>query len=500
MYCTQCGEELASGARYCTKCGAKVASANGSDKLVAQKYDSFTPASGNARTSSEAMESSLAHKASEPVEAQETKNETTPEKTCSAEFVPSGDIGEANSRRSPKSSIIEFRHTTLKAIPTFVLAIIAVLATIGTAYAAYRIIVDVVAPAIERTVEQPDEEKNIEDSANTDESVNEEAPDSLVRVTDFLSGNPDTILARIDKLGLEYAGLVNDPIQTDNSWAPVAFGSYNNAYIGLSIEGGQGTRLLYPNAESSAWDALKERGLYEERATIDSIYTAPGIYFGSNWVIDKWGNPMDGTPAVCSAEDLGKEHSFDSIYYSELPLVSMDPKKLDSLRKLIGLSNNAASYWMSSDQQATKKTEEGDDLNVCALVGTVTTKEAEYLVYFEQAAYRDGGSIGVLPWSESNLLIEFGQLYSQEEFSSSTKDTQLAMIAQSIVQHSLETNGGYRINLRTGITEFDYYNTPEDHAKAWIPLDEAERLSGGDFGDSFDSSNINIFDYATAQQ
>lgn len=56
-----------------------------------------------------------------------------------------------------KDRIIEFRRTTLKAIPTFVLAIIALLVATGTAYAAYRVVKDVIMPSIERVADSSKE-------------------------------------------------------------------------------------------------------------------------------------------------------------------------------------------------------------------------------------------------------------------------------------------------------------------------------------------------------
>lgn len=81
--------------------------------------------------------------------------------------VPSARVKE---KRSLAVALIEFRRTTLRAVPTFVLAILAVIAAAGTAYAAYRVAVDVVMPMIEQVEPENDE------AAAADDTKEEEAP------------------------------------------------------------------------------------------------------------------------------------------------------------------------------------------------------------------------------------------------------------------------------------------------------------------------------------
>lgn len=96
MFCNSCGAKLPDEARFCSKCGA----------LVAQGMDP-------------AKQGDSTPRAAEPI------------------------------RTGLRARLIEFRSAGLRAVPTFVLAIIAFLAAAGVAYALFRVAVDVVIPAIE---------------------------------------------------------------------------------------------------------------------------------------------------------------------------------------------------------------------------------------------------------------------------------------------------------------------------------------------------------------
>lgn len=110
MICSQCGAKLAETARFCSACGAPV---------------SVSEASGLDEGGSLAGDNGGGL----------------------AEDPSPGAVREQDGfvRR-----LIAFRQTTLRAVPTFVLAIFAFLAAAGTAYAAYKVVTEVVMPAIER--------------------------------------------------------------------------------------------------------------------------------------------------------------------------------------------------------------------------------------------------------------------------------------------------------------------------------------------------------------
>lgn len=111
MRCKVCGAELPEGAGFCTSCGAKVPQASASDDAGSRPVQPL-----------KAVASSLSAK-------------------------------KAPRRRGLGASLVEFRRTTLRAVPTFVLVIIAFIVATFTAYALYRVAVDIIIPAIVQTQE-----------------------------------------------------------------------------------------------------------------------------------------------------------------------------------------------------------------------------------------------------------------------------------------------------------------------------------------------------------
>lgn len=142
MFCPQCGSKLAEGARFCPQCGARV----GAD-------------------------------------ADEQLAENTP-----AEHVEP-DEGPA-ARGSLASRLIEFRRTTLRAVPTFVIGLVAALLFAGTAYALYRVATDIIIPMVQEWTEpqgqneaQP-EEPPTEEEPDEQELLNEQAHAAYEKVLD----------------------------------------------------------------------------------------------------------------------------------------------------------------------------------------------------------------------------------------------------------------------------------------------------------------------------
>lgn len=146
MYCHECGNKLPDGARFCSACGTPVAAGQTGDVHEGKEaVDTQFGESGIAATS----ESGLAS------EREDAESADAASVTCGVP-VPAA-------RQSFAGRLIEFRRTTLKAIPTFILAIVAFLAAAGTAYAAYRIVKDVIIPVVEQVQDQVQEESGQED-------------------------------------------------------------------------------------------------------------------------------------------------------------------------------------------------------------------------------------------------------------------------------------------------------------------------------------------------
>ena len=111
MYCTSCGSKLSKGTRFCINCGAKAPAVD--DELAEPYADSLNltidendAKDGDGPADAELLESVGFSQAVEP---------------------------EDMTKKSIADRLIEFRRGTLKAVPTFVLAVVAILAAAGTA-------------------------------------------------------------------------------------------------------------------------------------------------------------------------------------------------------------------------------------------------------------------------------------------------------------------------------------------------------------------------------
>lgn len=141
MYCRECGNKLPDGARFCSSCGTPV--------FADGTHGAFESKEGPAAHSVEPDVSVVGKNGPEIAhEKQEAADESSVARDVSGSFA----------HQSFTGRLIEFRRTTLKAVPTFVLAVMAFLAAAGTAYAAYRVVKDVIIPAIEQVQGQEEED------------------------------------------------------------------------------------------------------------------------------------------------------------------------------------------------------------------------------------------------------------------------------------------------------------------------------------------------------
>lgn len=263
MYCMRCGAELSDAAKFCTKCGAKVA-------VVADDIQ------GGARPP----------------------------------------------RRSLKDSLIEFRRTTLKAVPTFVLAIFAVLVAAGAACAAFKLVTEVVVPAIERVVGEDQKAPAATDETDADDAAssgigkeNDEAHKSYQQVLEeyhrvldeqseviAAAGELGTMIDSDSQLawfgdfwitgeGVEYAYFDIDEDDVDELF----ISSSAAAQVGA---GGILSGFDYVDGEVVSFAQSIERGSYRLVENGRLVLSASGGYDTSDCTVYKW-----------SGEELVTEHS-----------------------------------------------------------------------------------------------------------------------------------------------------------------------------------------------
>ncbi len=138
MYCSQCGAELPETAQFCSQCGASTVAAPAASDGNAPHAEDVLPLAPADRQADDAV--ACAGGPSVPGEAHVDE--------------PSAADSVSEGKQTLGRRLLMFRRTTLKAVPTFVLALFAFMATVATAYAAFKVVTEVIIPAIEQVVEQ----------------------------------------------------------------------------------------------------------------------------------------------------------------------------------------------------------------------------------------------------------------------------------------------------------------------------------------------------------
>lgn len=187
MYCRECGNKLPDGARFCGACGTPAAAGQtgdgceGKEVVDDQLCDSGIAAAGESGLVPEREKAQSADAAS----------------AARGVLAPTA-------RQSFAGRLIEFRRTTLKAVPTFILAIVAFLAAVGTAYAAYRVVRDVVIPAIEQAQDRAEEVSGQGDddvaTSSGEDSGGKENKAAHVAYGDVLDDYRDLLVEKDDEI------------------------------------------------------------------------------------------------------------------------------------------------------------------------------------------------------------------------------------------------------------------------------------------------------------
>ena len=157
-YCKTCGAKLSEGARFCTSCGARVGEG---------------PTGGAAPAGSDG--------APGRVEPERAAGWAGSPSTSSASARKGDTEAPADGGRPAGLGvrILQFRRTALAAVPAWAVALLALLLAAGTAYAAYRVVMDLVLPALEQAedAEEVEEVEKVEETVLSDEEeeIEEEA-------------------------------------------------------------------------------------------------------------------------------------------------------------------------------------------------------------------------------------------------------------------------------------------------------------------------------------
>ena len=467
MYCSQCGAKLPDTAQFCSQCGEPVVAPAADDAVEKEAATPVTEVVGG-DSSREAVSEIDDDSVASPLA----------DKNLDSNKPVSEDYSDGE-RQSFTQRMIAFRRTTLKAVPTFVLAIFAFLAAAGTAYAAFKVVTEVVIPAIEQVINNESVEGDATQAAANAPNKPEDdaAANSIVRVCELLTGDGEKTARRLDRLGFEPGAIEEGPF---GMAIPVPiFGSANGS---RSVAEGA-MRWASSDYDSIGYAALNESGLLDR--SLESLSGEPGrVYFGSNWTSSSGEEAM-----ACNSENITLDGAFDSVALIDLPIVELDEESLVVFKNLVGIAGDIYTY-RSEDERG------GSEAASCA---AQTVGGVDYLVYFYQGTipYEGGrtfSNLYAIPLAEGvNLVVKCG-LYSEEEYLAASRELQLSMVAQSIVQERLTGNGGQRVNLRTGEIEEWWWDDTTESTGFWLSLEEYNEKTGSSMESWLDAKAYSIQD------
>lgn len=487
MFCTNCGAKLADGAKFCTACGTKV-------ERVEPTSDDLSADEGQSSDTNEGTQA--VEPAEENTETEDKPEAATPEDTASSSVAEGvSEVSETfpEPKRSLSSALIEFRRTTLKAVPTFVIVIVALLLATGTAYALYRVAVDIVIPMVEEWAESNDEatqEDETEDTAETDgESVASEGedeitqasgnPQSILQLGEILTMSPEEIPAYLGSQGLELRTYHSGDSWDDTMGESVEIPSYCLQAGDYSLQDMSMWSLPSVNDVTHLLgDNLVDPTLEDE---LSQKTLGPSIALGSN-LIESMHYSQGGD--FYTEADLGDGMVPNSICLMGLPLAWLDEATANELAELCGFGHVSQIYTYgisTTSSEALIATEQ-------VITGFFEGDGNTYVWLVNQTRYPDeetgeitlfDSEIMCFPIEVARQWVADDDLYTAEEWNAATNSQRALMVAQVFIEDRSEGNGGERINLRTG--EIETYEILDGGNYRWLNEDEYREQIGDDW-------------------
>ena len=397
MFCPQCGSKLADGARFCPQCGARV----GAD-------------------------------------AGERPSENAPAERVEPDEGPA-------KHGSLASRLIEFRRTTLRAVPTFVIGLVAALLFAGTAYALYRVAVDVVIPMFQQ--EQPQQDEAEEATAS---------PENPLQLARVLALDPKEIPAFLEDQGLER----NNWFYYDN--APCWTGSFDDI----------ADPLLSAGAVSPA--DLDEYRADARGDDVGLVLGQDAVAIGSEYPVSSEGSYLDETELLDGTRP-------DSMEIYHVPLSAPSDDVISSLCETMDMGAPDAVY-RADEIDNGYLTAARYSYTVVTGSTTIDGEDFAWYVLWEETNYTESfagrpaplARIGCVRMDAAQAYVTDQTLYDADEWEAASATQRMGMFAQSLAQENLMDPSGTRVarmSLRTGEIELC-----EDRWEptTWAPADDYE--------------------------
>lgn len=436
MFCSQCGAELPDEARFCSECGSVV-------ERPTESADTLEDAK-------------------EPSE----KQQDMPQESARVEKIP------VEQHASFAERLMEFRRTTLKAVPTFVLAIVAFLASAVTAYAAYKVVTEVVVPAIEHVVEGV--QQNSGDKGGNGDAkpvVAKGKPQNMLQLGEILAMDPADIPDFLKSQGLVYmddtdswvfgddddkmfgalkeAGLYELPEGAEEYSSGVEFHDEQVRYADVDENGTlHGPTSIAPLGAELSGITLGKDALWWNHFAFGEQVSAGDLKTGAvtaNSIhIDRI--PLTGGEEIADGEDAGYEAGLNDDDVREL------------CSNVMGLGEPVVIYRPNVSRNIVDGSSNGSvskriiDKSSFYAAGIVDIKGEDCLWYLN---YNSGlmtyAQAGVVSWDSARKAVLQEELYTGEEWDKATDMSRAGIFAQSMAAEMLNGNGyTVRLNYRTG--------------------------------------------------
>lgn len=451
MYCSQCGAKLPDTAQFCSQCGEPVVAPAADDAVEKEAATPVTEVVGG-DSSREAVSEIDDDSVASPLA----------DKNLDSNKPVSEDYSDGE-RQSFTQRMIAFRRTTLKAVPTFVLAIFAFLAAAGTAYAAFKVVTKVVIPAIEQMADEFQGESSQEEGVSSASEKNE----GMVRESKIkkMSGKPESAIQFGEMLAMT-------PSELPGYLESQGLSNPQNEPEGPGAE-----------YEKTVWDWQWEsvaHDLIDARLIWDGRMDIP---YGLQFAVDTVGLNMPGLgQSFLSADDMKGGKKANSIRTMSIPLIWMDGDDADRFAELCGLgkvfahcgltekggSGGLAMSYMSEESSSDQW-----------FVGFFAIEGSDYVWVLNQHEYSGQlySSFECMSIEAAEKGVDGAGIYTVEEWQKANYDQKAMIVAQTFAEDSItsvissgapqnEAIEGTRLNVRTGEMERSYMMRG-DYGYAW---------------------------------